>query len=365
MGNSKKETGLSGERKKRKEAATKAWKTIKEKRRKAALVKVKKLTDFVDAKTLVRLKHPEAVRRTEPSDMPWLGNRVVSLFHKTPSDIACGRFWELRWAYGCPLNCSYCYLRGTTRGRMKPRYIKLEQVMPALDEAFEIISTPSTFNTGELCDSLMNPPVMSRIVEKFETQKHHKVYLLTKFGPKNVQFLLDSPGSQTICGWSINAPIVASRWERVAPHPDERIEAARLVDESGYDTRIRIDPIFPVKDWRIHYGDLLERILSNLSPSRIILGTPRGLVKTIKYAEKAGVDMSWAAFFKESSGWGRKLASNERKEIYSFFFDRLTAMGYEKSRISICKETVEMWKALGLKYKPMTCNCYGEDSFNE
>ena len=351
------------DKEKHRKAALKAWKTIKKKKREEAARNTKKITQFINPHTIHKIRHPEMTDfEEEELESMWGGNRIVVLFHKTPPSIACGKFWELRWAYGCPLNCSYCYLRGTTRGRMKPQYVKIGHVLEALDEAFTKIRKPVVFNAGELSDALMNPPIMSRIIEKFEKQHRHKIYLLTKFGVKNIQFLLDRPRKQVICGWSINADPIARLWEKAAPSPAERINAAKLASISGYDTRIRIDPIFPVKNWTHHYDDLLNQIMSDLSPNRIILGTPRGLWKTIKYAQKAGVDISWTVYFKENTGWGKKLAFCQRKEIYQFFYDKLDSLGYPLSRVSICKETVEMWEALGMQCLSGVCNCYGRNA---
>jgi spore photoproduct lyase len=332
------------EKKKYTLAAKKAWKTINDQKRIKANKNVEKLDKFASPSC---------------SDNEWKGNKIVTRFDKTPEDIACGGFWELRWAFGCPFNCSYCYLRGTLKGKMQPRYIKIEHIIDALREAFRKIRKPSTFNTGELCDSLMNPPLMEEIVDFFEKQRTHKVYLLTKSGPMTTEFLTKKPRKQTICAWSINAPIVSSRWEMSAAHPIQRIEAARSVSEIGYDTRVRIDPIFPMKNWKIHYEDLVRKILSNLTPRRIILGTPRGLWKTIKYAKSAGLDTTWTQYFTEDTGWGRKLSFKQRKEIYMFMFDKIEEMGYPKSKVSICKDTVSIMKSLRVAYVPYTCNCYG------
>ena len=349
---------------KRRKAALKAWKTIKMRKREKAAIKTKRITQFISPQSIQKIKHPEMTDFEEEQKPVWKGNRIVVPFHKTPLSIACGKFWELRWAYGCPLNCSYCYLRGTTRGRMKPQYVKISHILKALDEAFIKIREPRIFNAGELSDALMNPQMMAQIVDKFEEQDRHKIYLLTKFGIRNIQFFLDRPRKQVICGWSINAYPVAKLWEKAAPSPEERIEAASEVGNVGYDTRIRIDPIFPVADWKLHYGNLLDQIMSSLNPNRIILGTPRGLWKTIKYAQMAGMDMSWTRFFREDTGWGKKLAFQLRKEIYRFFYDRLGSIGYPLSRVSICKETTAMWKALGLRVKYGECNCYGRNAFD-
>lgn len=355
---------VSEGKRKRREAALKAWKTIKKRKREKAARNSKKITQFINPEKIQRIRHPETSRFQKPLEVAWKGNRIVVPFHKTPPSIACGMFWELRWAYGCPLDCSYCYLRGTTRGRMKPQYVKIEHTLNALDEAFMKIPTPTIFNAGELSDALMNPKLMAQIVDKFEEQKKHKIYLLTKFGARNIEFLLDRLRNKVICSWSINAPVVAKLWEKTAPSPDERIEAAKLVSVAGYDTRIRIDPIFPIKDWKSHYEHLIDQILSSFAPNRIILGTPRGLWKTIKYAKEAGLDMSWVKFFREDTGWGKKLAFEQRKEIYRFLYNKLNSGGYPLSQVSICKETVEMWNALGLHYLRGVCNCYGSNALS-
>lgn len=347
------------DKKKHKDAAMKAWKTIRKDKRQKAAISTEKITKFITPQAIERIRHPELVEPTKAEELIWKGNRIVVPFDKTPADIACGMFWEIRWAYGCPLNCSYCYLRGTMRGRMKPQYVRTELVLQALDEAFEKIKIPVIFNTGELADSLMNPQFMIPIINKFEEQKIHKVYLLSKFGTSNVDFLLSKLHKQVICGWSINVPSVAERWEKNAAFPEDRIEAASLVKKVGYDTRIRIDPIFPINNWQIRYGELIDAILNKLTPNRIILGTPRGLWKTIKYAREANADLEWTRYFAEDTSWGKKIAFEQRKQIYEFLYDKLESRGFPKSGISICKETTDMWKALTLKLYPQVCNCYG------
>ena len=353
---------MSSERKKRREAALKAWQTIRQRHREKRAKGVEKITNFIDVKKIGKIRHPEDT--SEDFNGIWSGNGVIKLFKKTPDDIACGPFWEIRWAYGCPLNCSYCYLRGTRRGRMKPSYVKLEETLRCTKEAFQKIKEPQIFNSGELCDSLMNPLFMKKIVDLFEKQSKHKIYLLSKFGTSNIGFLLEKPRKQVICGWSINSEPVAKKWESAAAKPSDRIDASSLVWKEGYDTRIRVDPIFPIENWKKHYGKILEDILSALWPNRIILGTPRGLWKTIHYAEKAGVDITWIKYFKDNTGWGKKLSFECRIDIYNFFYDKIESLGYPLHRVSMCKETTEMWNALGLKYMPKTCNCYGKKVFD-
>src|SRR5438552_14566623 len=133
------ETVASTDRKaQRRVAALKAWKTIREKKLRASILETGEGSSAQPANTkiesssatqgsLEKIGEPRtSVVRTS------YGKEIVSEFAKTPADIACGPFWELRWGFRCPLDCSYCYLRGTSRGNMNPRYVPVEYVLDGL-----------------------------------------------------------------------------------------------------------------------------------------------------------------------------------------------------------------------------------------
>jgi len=284
---------------------------------------------------------------------------IIRYFEKTPETIVCPHFWELNWAYGCRFECAYCYLQGTFRGNKKPWYRPLDQIHMTLDEFFQDHYTDhQVLNSGELTDSLVYPHLIKAISDKFEEQDRHRLLILTK--SSNVKPLIDKHRKQTIFSFSLNAYETWRRWEHKTPSPMERIEAARIVSEIGDEVRVRIDPIFPIEGWQKHYGDLIYLLLSELpsDPDRITLGTPRGLAKTRMFSK----DSSWwkLAFEEnpcEDSGWGKKIAFSLRKEIYLFVYDKLTNLGFDKSRIAMCKETELMWKELGLDHNQCKCNC--------
>lgn len=275
--------------------------------------------------------------------------KILHYFRKTPSSIVCPHFWELRWAYGCPFECAYCYLQGTLRGNKLPRFIPLQHVLVAIENAFNDENLePSIFNSGELSDSLMNPEIMEKMADRFEEQTKHKLLLLTKSA--NTGFLIKRPRKQTIVSFTINNPEVWRRWEHKTPPPEKRIEAANQLSEAGYEIRVRIDPIFPIDGWKECYGELIDALLSRVRPNRITLGMPRGLAKTLIFSK----DLSWAQGMTEKSGWGKKFPEEVRKEAYSFFLVRLADLGFEKRNIAVCKETLSLWRDLDIGQR---CNC--------
>jgi hypothetical protein len=54
---------------------------------------------------------------------------------------------------------------------------------------------------------------------------------------------------------------------------------------------------------------------------------------------------------------------NREKGIYQFLYDKLESLGYDRHKITMCNETTDMLTSLGLKYVPLTCNCYGIGAF--
>lgn len=318
--------------------------------------------DEADSPFITGLEHLRELQRKTKVGTP-KHPAIVRYFNKTPSTIVCPHFYELNWAYGCNFDCAYCYLQGTFRGNKDPRHIPLNEVIHTLQAVFDDRTfEPSVFNSGELTDSLVYPPIMEQISDKFEEQKEHKLLLLTK--SSNVRFLVKKPRKQTIASFSVNSSEVSRRWENQTPSPDERIDAARRVADAGYEVRMRIDPIFPIEDWKSEYGRLCESLLSEVVPKRITLGTPRGLQKTLVFSK----DLSWAelAFERnpsEDSGWGKKLGSALRKNIYSSVLDKLVDLGFDKRNVALCKETEALWRDLGLnpgnhpQRKGCRCNC--------
>jgi len=288
---------------------------------------------------------------------------IIKRFDKTPlptksTSVICPHFLELKWAYGCPFDCAWCYLKGTFRflpTKTKPVIKDYRKIELHTRRFLEEVTTPEILNTGEIADSLMaegsNEPFSKFIIPIFEEQNRHKVLFLTK--SDNIKHLLEiNPHNQTIMSFSLNADEVAKRWERGAPSVDRRIEAARKLSQAGYEVRLRIDPMVPIPDWGTHYKELVDKIFVSFTPSRITLGSLRGLQSTIN----GSTDKSWLQYLTENSNWGKKIDFKTRYEMYATLINKLRER-YNYSDIALCKETVAMWGQLGMDYKKIKCNC--------
>jgi spore photoproduct lyase len=288
---------------------------------------------------------------------------IITRFDKTPlpknlTDVVCPHFLELKWAYGCPFDCSWCYLKGTFRFRPNGKepvikdYAKIELHTKTF---LEEVKTPEVLNTGEIADSLMSEnagtPFSKFITPMFETQNLHRVLFLTK--SINIKNLLDiKPHNQAIISFSLNAIPVAKMWEKKAPSVLKRIEAAKKVYQEGYEVRLRIDPMVPIGGWEESYLQLVDLIFENLVPERITLGSLRGLQSTINGCS----DKSWVKYLRESSNWGKKIEFQTRFKMYSRVIEHLRSK-HNYNKVALCKETMAMWNSLKMDYKKIKCNC--------
>lgn len=288
---------------------------------------------------------------------------IITRFDKTPppskpTDVVCPHFLELKWATGCPFSCAWCYLQGTLRFRpMKTKpwikdFGKIEQHVQAFLEQAD--GEGELLNTGELADSLMyerNGMSFSKfIIPLFQGQDGHRLLFVTK--SNNVKNLLEiDHQGKVVVSFSLNAPAVARRYEE-APSVEQRVMAAVKLQQAGYEVRIRIDPMVPTPSWQRDYKGLIDLVFSKLKPSRITLGSLRGLQSTINFAR----DKEWVRFLEERTNWGLRVNFHLRLEMYRTVLDYLKdEFGY--TEVGLCKETLAVWSRLNLDFTQIRCNC--------
>ena len=288
---------------------------------------------------------------------------IIKRFDKTPvpvreRDVVCPHFIELKWATGCPFDCSWCYLKGTFRfssNQTKPRVKDFEKIERHLGTFFKFVSKPELLNTGELSDSLMTEggahPFSKFVVPLFESQDRHKVLFVTK--SNRVEHLLEMEAqNRVIVSFSLNPSSIAQRWEKGAPAVESRIEAGKKLYDKGYKVRIRIDPMVPVDGWKEKYLELLDQIFDAFVPERLTIGSLRGLQSTINGSS----DKSWVRYLSETSNWGRKIQFSVRSAMYRLVLSHPRER-YEYRRVALCKETKAMWQSLDMDYGKIQCNC--------
>jgi len=275
-----------------------------------------------------------------------------------------------------------CYLKGTFRfsafprkdRRVPPKFKPRPKIEKAVKSFINCMKHPAVLNTGELGESLMGEnqkPPFSEFIVTLLKDTPHKVLFLAK-GTYVKNFIKNNWQKNMILSWSINSPKVARRYEKGAPNPLSRIEAARLCYEAGYRVRFRLDPMVPVdpptlntpllkttEEWREEYSGIVGAMFDRIRPERITLGTLRGLPATLAVA----VNKEWTKYLDEKSNWGRKPSLLTRFNMFKFAIKQIRKQsGGRRVKIGICKETQQLHKMLEkeigyMNYRRMECNC--------
>ena len=280
-------------------------------------------------------------------------SNFIHYFDKTPPGIVCPHFYILAHANGCPYACDYCYLRLTLRHYPEPTvFTNTARLFQELRDWLLSLETPSLLNTGELSDSLAwdrETELSMNLIPLFDNQKRHKVLFLTK--SQAVDNLLKmEPSAQAVVSFSVNAEAVARKYERGAPAPGARLQAAKQLREAGWEVRVRLDPLLPVEGWQDHYGGIIEQI-NGVGPSVVTLGSLRYFRNLLAHAP-AETDVFGMGVDHGDPDGRLRVAEQTRQEMYRFCLERLKCL-----RIGLCKETEKMHRALGLPGAHQSCNC--------
>jgi len=299
---------------------------------------------------------------------------VVDTFAMPDDRIMCPSFERLKLASnGCFYRCDWCYLKLTYRAAfpfitVRAEYAKIQdRIRRRLRESDERV----IFNSGELADSLAMEHLTAAgraFIPWFGRTDNGYLFMLTK--SDCVDALLDlRHNGHTVVAWSMNSEAVSRRFEIGAPPLPRRVRAARKVQEAGYPVRVRIDPIVPVPGWKEAYAETVERVLEEISPERVTLGTLRfeeGFYRMRNALFTTGRELrdmveGMEPMFpperiphrKRPAGGKYSFPAAQRVEIFRHVIREIRKRS--DCTIALCKEDPAVWEAAGLN--PSRCSC--------
>ncbi|UCG34993.1 MAG: hypothetical protein JSW17_05755 [Candidatus Omnitrophota bacterium] len=267
----------------------------------------------------------------------------------TKNHVCCG-YWILNLGFGCSFDCSYCFLQHYTNfpGLLLPGNI--EDFFEQFDAFYRKLKKPIRIGTGEFCDSLALDNITGyskKLIPYFEG-KHVLFELKTK--STNIANLVDiSPPSNIVISWSLNPSNIAEKEELGAASLEERLLAAKKVQDKGYRIAFHFDPIIHFEGWEKEYKELIDKLYSHLKPpfAWISLGTLRSNRELKNIVE--------SRFTQSSIFYGELLLGEDKKLRYPEFIRRKiyeSMVKYikqhdQKTPIYLCMENKKMWGVLG------------------
>ena len=276
----------------------------------------------------------------------------------------CAKFYKLTAYNNCNFWCEYCYLYLTFRTQpISTHFINYEKMYDEIIK-FDRLKVPKSLrvlNLGELGDPLAVDYITGFAKQIIPFMPEHapgtRLLFLTKSDCVNEILTLNHDG-QPIISFSVNTDAVFQQLEHRTASPESRLIAAAKVQKAGYEVRLRIDPIIFYSAWERDYIALIDKIFEYVQPTRITIGEYRpsnGLANHIsaRFPKSALLKVN-----KSLVREGKKLRYPKNLRIKMF---RTIVEAIEKHRsgidISLCKEQPEIWKALGLGMKGLSCNC--------
>ena len=198
----------------------------------------------------------------------------------TKGYICCG-YKVINLLVNCPMDCSYCILQSYLNNPYIVLYPHFEKIFSEVKVMIE--GAPEgrilRFGTGELSDSLALDEEIGFSQEAIPFFSSLEAILELKTKTARVGHLLKLPhGGKTVISWSLNPPKVVREEEHLTARLEERLMAAKRVQEAGYPVGVHFDPIIPYPGWQEDYLRLIDALFSHLDPRGVIwisLGTFR------------------------------------------------------------------------------------------
>lgn len=258
----------------------------------------------------------------------------------------------LNLGFGCPYECSYCFLQEyqNVPGMVIP--CNLGDFFRNFDKGKlkkGIFSRPR-IGSGEFMDSLVFDALTGFSAEIMDFFRGHPdVTFEFKTKSAVIENILNSaPVPNIVVSWSLNTDETAASSEFCAPVPAERIAAAKKCSEAGHKVGFHFDPLIRYETWEKDYEKTVNALFDSVKPERvewISLGTLRfhpPLKKIIenRFPENSILDDELVPDFDGKLRYGK----SGRIEMYRKMA-RWIRKRAPRTKLYLCMESQEVWKS--------------------
>ncbi|MBN2483938.1 MAG: hypothetical protein JXD21_07050 [Candidatus Omnitrophica bacterium] len=260
------------------------------------------------------------------------------------------RYWILNLGFGCPFDCSYCFLQQYANfpGIVLPA--NLDDFFTQFDGFYKKLKNPIRIGTGEFCDSLALDDITGYSRQLAEYFRDKNLFFELKTKSDNIANLLKITGAANIViAFSLNPQTLIDSEEQASSSLSQRLAAAKQLQEKGYSLAFHFDPIIYYEGWENDYKKVVDRLYGHVrSPLRwISLGTLRSARELKNVVERR--------FPQSSIFYGELLLGKDRKLRYPKFlktrmFKKMTGWIREydsKTPLYLCMEDKDIWQDCG------------------
>jgi spore photoproduct lyase len=266
----------------------------------------------------------------------------------TKNHIGCN-YWIFNLGFGCPYDCSYCFLQQYTNfpGIVLPG--NLDDFFEKFADFYKKINRPIRIGTGEFCDSLALDHITGYAAKLIEFFKDKPVYFELKTKSNNIANILKLKASRNIIiSWSLNPESIVNAEELLSATLEQRLVAALAVQEKGFPLGFHFDPVIYSADWEKLYKPVIDLLYSKVKPpfSWISIGSLRGTRK-LKNAAELRFPESNIFYGELFLGDDKKLRYPKfiRKQIYQKMLQWIREYD-QKTPVYLCMEDADCWQTI-------------------
>lgn len=282
-------------------------------------------------------------------------------------DKVCRPCWRVHLQKGCLHKCKYCGLGG-----LLVSMVNVEEYCEQFGRIIEQHPWQKTYLLDDDADTPGLEPelgCLGHLIEYFGTLKDRYLIIHTKTW--NTDWLRElKHNGNTIIVWSISGPTQSRLIEPKTGTTDERIEAARIAQEAGYQIRYKFKPILPVRNWRREAAETVEKIFAKTKPDVISLCCFMWMdVDEMKHRLESVLDELDPGFLRaaeenreeaERNAKTKPFPKAVRAEIYDHHFNEIRRHDKDVP-VSLSTESWDMWsrfsKKLGATASNYVCGC--------
>ncbi len=273
----------------------------------------------------------------------------------TKNVVSCG-YYIFNLGFGCPYDCSYCYLQHYTNfpGIIMP--VNIEEILKKLKILLKQARIPMLrIGTGEFTDSLAIDDVTgyTEYIIPFFQKSEFILELKTK--SINIENVLKFKGGKNVViAWSLNPQRIIEDEEHFTPSLYDRLKAAKKVISNGFKVAFHFDPIIYYNGWQTEYKEVIDTLFEYAGGkiAWISLGTLR-FHRTLKpIIEQRFPDNTILDGELLINPIDKKMRypNSIRVEIYKNMVNWIRSYD-KKVNIYFCMENSETWSTVNLKLK--------------
>lgn len=239
-----------------------------------------------------------------------LARRENSFYYKGSDmcDSYCNKeFYYSTNVINCIYDCEYCYLRGIYQSANMVVFVNIEDTFREIKKLQE---KKKVFLCISYDTDLLALESLAGFVQDWLdfSSKHENLFVELRTKSANFDLISHKKSRPRFTlAWSISPDCVIKKYERGTPSLSSRLDNIEKSVESGWETKICIDPIIYEKDWEKSYtqmADVVKERIDIKKLSGISMGVFRVPSYSLKNMRKAAPDSAFAAypFVRDESG---------------------------------------------------------------